>query len=179
MFEPRKTPPEKLKLVSWYMTPYAVLLVVMGLIFGHPPIMEARLTVAILVLSILVNLSAMVGLHKAPGYSALIRDLRVGINIVCNFWLIYILLPYWPEIWMLLLLVVIALSVYDSREATFLYCCAFGCLLIFVAYMKGIMIGVRMGQVFLYALTLLFVGLFINRLVDVVESQGGPSRGKP
>jgi hypothetical protein len=175
MLESHKTSPEKLKLVSRYMTPYAALLVLMGLYFGRPPKIEMWLTLGILAVSLAVNLGSMIGLEKAPAQAPLIRDLRVAINVVCNFWLIFILLPYWPEIWMLLLLVVIALSVYESRKKTFRYCCAFSCLLVFIAYLKGLTTGVRLGQVLIYAATLVCVGLFINRLIGLVEAANNPA----
>jgi hypothetical protein len=148
----------------------------MGLIFGHPNAMEARLCLGILVVSIVVNLGAMVGLEKIPVQASLIRDLRVAINVICNLWLIYILLPYWPAIWMLLLLMIIALAIYDSREAALFYCCAFSGLLIFIAYLKGMTQGIRLGQTLMNAVTLVFVGLFINRLVGVLQAEGDSDR---
>jgi len=166
-----KALPEKMKMVSFSMTPYAVGLVLMGLIFGYPRATEAHWCIGILVVSILVNLGAIVGLEKIPLRSSLIRDIRVGINTICNFWLIAILLPYWPEIWMLLLLMVIALAVYDSWEATLSYCCVFGGILILIAYLKGMARGIHLGQTLIHAATLIVIGLFINRLVNVIQSE--------
>lgn len=166
-----KALPEKMKMVSFSMTPYAVGLVLMGLIFGYPTAAHAHWSIGILIVSILVNLGAIVGLEKIPLRSSLIRDLRVGINTVCNFWLIALLLPYWPEIWMLLLLMVIALAVYDSWEATLSYCCAFSAMLILIAYLKGMATGLALGKTLIHAVTLIVIGLFINRLVDVIQSE--------
>lgn len=169
-----KALPEKLRVVSFSMTPYAVALVVMGLIFGSPNTTEARLSIGLLIVSIVVNLGAILGLEKIPVRSSLIRDVRVGLNVVCNFWLIYILLPYWPDIWMLILLMVIALGVYDSRKATLFYCCAFSGLLIFIAYLKKMLNGVHLGETLIHVGTLLFIGPFINRLVGVLQGEGKP-----
>jgi hypothetical protein len=180
MFEHRPTPTDRLKLVGQYLTPYAALLVIMGLVFGHPPKFEAALAAGIFVISMIVNIGALVGLEKQPAKSTLIRDIRIGINIVCNFWLIYLLLPYWSEIWMLWLLVVIALAIYDAPETTIFYSYAFACLLIMIAYLRDLTYGMPLGLVLMDVATLVFIGTFVSQLLHAIEpSEPGSAKRLP
>jgi hypothetical protein len=161
--------PEKMLLISRLMTPFAVFLVLMGLVFGHPPLAESRWAIGILAVTVLVNFSSMIRVGQDHRQAQMIRRLRMAINVICDFWLMWILLPYWPEAWLLLLLMVVAQGVYGTRRTTLLWSCGCAVALFVIASMRGMTNVFWMAEAMIYGVTYIFISLFVNRLVHLVK----------
>lgn len=161
---------EIMKLVFRFMAPFAVALVLLGVVFGRPGPRASIAAVSIVFLTAVANLGFVKVLDKFPERAVQIRKARVGFNYAFNLCLIYLLLPYWHPIWMLLLLTMIAVGIYEDQEATFTHAALFTAMLFYVASRRQLLQGVFIGEVGTYCLTLWVVGLFVNRLA-VIESR--------
>lgn len=166
--------PEKMLLVSRLMTPFAAFLVLMGLVFGHPPVVESRWVIGILAITVFVNFSSMIRVGQDRRQAPMLRKLRMAVNVVSDLWLIWILLPYWPEAWLLLLLMVVAQGVYGTRRTTLLW--GFGCAvaLFVIAAMRRMTNVFWMAEAMIYGVTYIFISLFVNRLVFLLKEGALP-----
>ena len=167
MIEDQKKNVAVMKLVMLFMTPFAVGLVLMGLAFGRPGPEISALAVAIVLATSLGNLYAVHLLSRYPSRALVIRNARVGFNYAFNLWLIFILLPTWKPIWMLFLLTIIAVAVYEDRQATVVHAALFTFMLFYAAFKLDLLKGVFFGELAMEAATIWFVGLFLNRLTEI------------
>lgn len=157
-------------LISWYLTPLAILLVLLGVIAGDPDSVTGGLCIMIVLMSSLMNVASVILMKQSPAQVIKIRNLRVGLNYVANFFLLYLLLPLWPEIWLLILLMTIGTAIYSSFGGTFIHCLVFSAVLISISYFLGEMTGIKVWQTGMHCLVLLFIGPFINRLTALCKA---------
>jgi hypothetical protein len=150
----------------------------MGLFFGRPESNIVHWAIAIITITAFINFMSAALIKRYPSKASLIRNWRVSINYSFNVWLIYMLFPYWSEIWMLLLLMVITVAIYDSLEATCIYCFGFGFVLLYIAYLQNQFAGLQLGQTLMHVATLALMGPFINRLVHLSRASGAAERQK-
>lgn len=162
---------ETMKLVIWFMTPFAVFLVGMGVFFGHPETAVARFAIGIVFFTCWGNLASLYLLDRFPSRAIAIRNGRVVFNYLFNLGLIYLLLPYWRPIWILLLLTILAVAVYETRESTIVHAALFTFMLFFVAFLHGLVHGKLLGELIQYAATIWFAGLFVNKLATMPASR--------
>jgi hypothetical protein len=162
-------------LISWYMTPFAILLVFLGVYYGKPEGTNAMFAIAIVLSSALMNVTSVLLMQQSPERMVVYRNFRVVLNYVANFILLCLLIPVWPEVWMLMLLMAIATAIYGSLQSTYIHCIAFGALLFGISYLTGELGGIKTGQTLMHVLALFFLAPFINRLVEHYkpESTGG------
>lgn len=154
-------------LVSWYMTPLAILLVFSGVIFGHPDTLSGGIAMAIVIFSSLMNVVSVILMQQSPEKVIGIRNLRVALNYLANLFLIYLLLPCWPDIWLLVFLMAIATAIYDSFQSTVVHCVCFSLFLFGIGYLTGELEGIKLWQTVMHSVTMIIFGLFVNKLIHL------------
>jgi hypothetical protein len=146
------------------MTPLAIALVLSGVFFGDLDSMNGWFAVIIVTLSAVMNVTSVILMKQNPELVLRIRNLRVGLNYLANFFLLYLLLPVWPDVWLLILLMAIATAIYHSLESTYIHCVVYSCALIGIAMLTGQLEGIKTWQTFIHCVTICVFGPFINRL---------------
>jgi hypothetical protein len=153
------------------MTPFATFLVLAGVIFGGPPRQAAGLALALVAATAGFNAYSVRWAANKPEKFLDIRNLRIVLNHSFNVWLIWLLLPHWPPIWMLFLLTMIAVGTYEERDATITHGILLAGLLALVAFLRGVTGSHAWAGVATQGATLVFAGLFCNRLVAQTRSE--------
>jgi hypothetical protein len=151
-------------MIDVYLTPYAIVLVVMGAVSsGLHRATEAAL--GIVVFTSLANAAFMVWMRRRPSKAVLIRHLRIGFNYCFNIILLYLLWPYWRPIWMLFLLSIVAIGIFEDRRSTASTAGMFTVIILFVHHLRG---GDQSWsaqcEVIMFLVTIWTAGLLINRL---------------
>lgn len=154
-----------MRLINRFMTPFATGLVLAGLAFGSADRRSSALAAVLVAVTAGFNAVSVHLAARNPARFLEIRNLRVVFNHTFNVWLVWILAPHWPPIWMLFLLTMIAVGTYESREATLAHGVLLGGLLGLVCHFRGIAGTLAWAQIWTQAATLVFAGLFTNRLV--------------
>lgn len=162
---------ETMRLVNRFMTPFATFLVLAGVVFGAPPREHAALALALVAATSAFNAYSVRWAAKNPEKFMDIRNLRIVLNHSFNVWLIWILLPHWPQIWILFLLTMIAVGTYEGRDAAISHGVLLAGLLALVAYFRGVAGAQAWAAVATQGATLVFAGLFCNRLVAQARSE--------
>ena len=165
MIQDHRRAMDALRIVNWFMTPFALVLVMMGIYFGKPDLGSMRLAVVIVMFTCWANVASLYVLEKHPSRMELIRKTRVVANYLFNLGLLYLLLPVWKPIWMLLLLTILAVAIYETREGTIVHAALFTFMLLFVGSLRGMLKGAVLGELIMYAATIWFAGLFVNALI--------------
>lgn len=160
-----------MRLVNLFMTPFAACLVLAALVFGSPGPRSAALAAALVAASATFNVFSMRLAARNPERFMDIRNLRVVVNHTVNIWLIWILVAHWRPIWLLFLLTMIAVGTYEGWETTLAHGVLLGGLLGLVCHFRGI-VGMRAwAEIWSEAATLIFAGLFVNRLSAQIRSR--------
>ncbi len=156
---------ETMRLVNRFMTPFATALVLAGVFFGDLGTNQSAMALALAGVTAAFNAYSIKWAAKSPEKFLEIRNLRVVFNHTLNVWLIWLLLPHWPPIWMLFLLTMIAVGTYEGRDAVISHGVLLAGLLLLVAYLRGVDGARAWAAVSAEGATLIFAGLFCNRLV--------------
>ncbi len=156
---------ETMRLVNRYMTPFATVLVLAGVFFGGPSSGHSGLALALVAATAGFNAYSVRLAARVPERFLEIRNIRVVFNHTLNVWLVWLLLPHWPPIWMLFLLTIIAVATYEGRDAVISHGVLLAGLLLLVAYLRGLDGVQAWAAVGAQGATLIFAGLFLNRLV--------------
>ena len=160
---------EVMNRVIRFLTPFAILLVLVGDIFADPSPRALQLSIAIVLVTTLGNVAASIYMNRNPKEYLLIRKTRVAVNYAFNIALIYLMLPYWTPIWMLFLLTIIAVGVYENRETTVIHATLFTVVLFMIAFQRGLLNGNFTYELAAYAIAIWFVGLFVNGLAGAAH----------
>lgn len=162
---------ETMRLVNRFMTPYAVFLVLSGAVMAVNSERVVWMALAIAAVTSLLNMATLRLAAARPERLPKIRTVRLVANHFLNVWLIWLLLPYWPPIWMLFLLTMIAVGTYEGWRETIEQAALLGGLLAVVSYLRGVTGKTDWGIVGMQIATLACVGLFTNRLISQVRAE--------
>lgn len=106
---------EKVNVINLYLTPFAIILVLMAIIFSQPTGWALYGSLILLIVSLFNNLFSPSIIRNIPEA----KMLRMISNVVVNVMIVYFLIGYWGPIWYLFLLTPIATAVYSTRKKTF------------------------------------------------------------
>lgn len=154
---------ERSALVSRYATPFAIVLVAMGLLFSQPRGDVWRACLYLLASGIGLNLMMHAYFKKGFATPALIWT-RLAMNVVINSLLVYFLGNYWGPTWLLLALTPIATAIYGTRESTLKWAIGIAALLLAIHYVRGGGGPLYWGEQAANALFIVFVSLLINAM---------------
>ncbi|MBI5208437.1 MAG: hypothetical protein HY927_00525 [Elusimicrobia bacterium] len=152
-------------LVNRYMTPFAAILVLSGAALSPVPMKASAAACAILVLTWVMNNATHRLVARYPEKMTAIRDGRVVANYIIDLGLIWLFMPYWPSIWLLFLLTIIAIGAYEEKRTVIQHAALLTAMLFIVSYARGVGSLTHWGDVGVRCATLWFTGLFTNRLV--------------
>lgn len=152
-------------LVNRYMTPFAALLVLCAAFLSRAPRKSAAAAVAILAVASAMNFATQRLIARLPERAVLVRNTRVVANYVLDLALIWLFLPYWPMIWMLFLLTMVAVGAYEEKRTLIQHAALLTVMLVLVSYGRGAAGLEAWGEVGARVATLWVAGLFTNRLV--------------
>ena len=105
------------RIVNRYAMPFAVILVLLGVVLGGPVGNSGYICIALLVCTAVFNIWSPQYIATCPDPSTFIK-VRLWINLICNAVLVWILGSVWSPCWLLLALSPLAGGVYGSRSRT-------------------------------------------------------------
>ncbi|MBI4678685.1 MAG: hypothetical protein HY748_13990 [Elusimicrobia bacterium] len=156
-------------LVNRYMTPFAALLVLSAAFLSSTPGKVSAAAVLILAVAWAMNFATPRFIARFPERTEVIRNARVVVNYVFDLALIWIFLPYWPSIWLLFLLTIIAVGAYEDKKTVVQHAVLLTAMLCIVSFGRGACTLAQWGDVGVRAAALWFTGLFTNRLVASLQ----------
>lgn len=158
---------KKIRIVSQYLTPLAVILVIFSIIFSKPVSWALYSSLILLGMSFINNLIIPVFIKTVP----LLKNVRIALNVIINTLLIFILGRYWPPLWYLLLLTPVATAVYSNRRNTLLVSISISVLLIGIYLVQGVTSIEHWGHILSRVVLIIFLSLLINSLVEGKNDQ--------
>lgn len=153
-------------LVSRYATPFAILLVVLGIVLASPAKMPRDISIGLLAFSILFNVVAVNAIRKLAETMPWIKKMRMLINLAVNVILVYELGPFWPPMWLLLALTPIATAIYEGPTQTLMVSASTSALIIGIHLTRGGGSPQEWGQTLSYAAFIILLSLLINELTQ-------------
>ena len=153
-------------LVNRYATPFAILLVVLGIILSSPAKTARDISIALLLFSIAFNVGAVKIIRRMGETMPWIKKLRMLVNLAVNVVMVYELGPFWPPMWLLLVLTPIATAIYEGPIQTLLASTGTSALLIGIYLLRGGVSPHEWGQTISYAAFIILLSLLINELTQ-------------
>lgn len=153
-------------LVSRYATPFAILVVLLGIVLSSPLGSVRNLSIGLLLFSIAFNMVAVRIIHRLSDASPWIKRLRMMVNLSVNVLLVYLLGPYWPPMWLLLALTPIATAIYEGPSQTLLSSSGVAGLILGIHVLRGGNSPHEWGQTLSYAAFIILLSLLINELTQ-------------
>jgi hypothetical protein len=156
--------------IHTYLTPYAIFLVAMAAVATG----LNAVTLAALVMVILTWIGNVLFvnyyLKRFPGKTGLIRMIRIGFNYAFNIFIVWLLWPLWPPIWMLLLLSICTIAIFEDRRTTAITAALFTSVLITIQISHGDYLWPSMCELITRIITVWVAGMLINRLLHGIEA---------
>ena len=150
-------------LINRYLTFYAVVLILLGVAAeGKTPV--SGLALGILAVTTAGNWILTTMMRRKASQIVLIRNVRIAFNYLFNIPLVYLLWPSWPPVWMLLMLSMVNVAIFEDIKTTAGTAGLFTIVLAYVHYMRGDHTAPQLLQTAVYAVTLWTAGLLINRI---------------
>jgi hypothetical protein len=135
---PAKDSHRQASLVTWYMSPIALLLVVLGIVFGELEGRDQLMCIGLFIYSAFVNLvfPRFLAEQKAEKRSQDINS-RLVQNLAINTALVYFLWPRFQPMWLILSLTPFATAVYGTLKRTLIVAGLTGGLLFLLHGLRG------------------------------------------
>lgn len=156
-----------MQLFTIYLTPFAIMLVSMGIIFGKIEWFLSVIIATLLTVTTIFNIITLLYAKKFPKKIYLIQRLRLGLNYIFNIALVYLMTPFWSPIWLMFLLTMIPLSLIESRQNTLLHTSIMSLVLLAVYFMHDMLQGIHLGEFIVYVLFLNMISVFVNQLIEL------------
>ncbi|HRY29260.1 MAG TPA: hypothetical protein P5079_04390 [Elusimicrobiota bacterium] len=154
----------RVQVVNRYATPFAILLVALA-IFLPSPIRSVRIIgLSLLAFSILFNLVTVGLIRRRPEILPRLKKLRLYTNLAVNVVLVYELSPYWPPIWLLLVLTPIATAIYASARQSLMTSLLIAFLIMGIHLVHGGGGLMEWGQTLSRAAFVVLLSLLLNEL---------------
>jgi hypothetical protein len=158
----RKPDFESVSIINAYLTPLAIILVLLAVVFSKPYGTVLYWSIALLGAGLVNNLvTASFLKDKQP-----LLYFRMCLNILINIILVYLLIGYWGPIWFLLLTTPIATAVYSTRIRTLFTSLAMSLVLVLIYAVRGVSSAQAWGQAASRIVLIVILSLFINSLVS-------------
>ena len=156
-------------LVNKYSTPFAILLISLGIIVSQPQGIIKIVSVGLLFLGIIVNMTTLSFLKRNTGVGPWFLEFRLGTNLGINIVIVYLLGAYWPPIWLLLALTPLATAIYSTRARTLRVAVGVSLLLLAIHATRHIQSPMEWGQQIAYAAFILLLSPMINELARLAK----------
>lgn len=175
--EPTQRDVQLIVLVSRYATPFAVLLVLLGLFLASPSRTTQLWSMALMVFGFGFNLFAVWAIKRNPRTAGALKTARMLVNLGVNLLLVYLLGPFWPPMWLLLALTPIATAIYEGPKQTLLASLGASAAILGIQLLHGGTSPLQWGQVAAYAAFIVLMCLLINELTQASYPHHPQDRG--
>jgi hypothetical protein len=155
-----------LVLVGRFATPFAIMLVSLGIIFSQPPVAQRNLSVMLLVFSVIFNLLGAGVIRRLSEGRPWVKKARMLVNLAVNVVLVHQLGPFWPPMWLLLALTPIATAIYEGPSQTLIVSAGTSALILGIHLLRGASTPYEWGQTLSYAVFIVLMSLLINELTQ-------------
>ncbi|MBI4056824.1 MAG: hypothetical protein HY399_04670 [Elusimicrobia bacterium] len=162
---------EFFKALNLYFTPFAISLIVLGLII-LPEIPKnifygSMITIA---LTLLFNMGASSYVYNHPETWQKTGYIRMWINLVLNAVFYWMLAPYWEPVWLLLALGPIAMALYGDEDKTAWAVGVVAVILLVHRFLKETSSPLLWGESITQIGFILLLSLFIHRIGRIVKN---------
>lgn len=152
------------RIINWYLTPFALLIVALSAAASglHR---ATELAIGIAVITGIMNPVFIKLMQRYPAKTALIRNTRIAFNYFCNIGIVALLWPFWKPVWILLLLSISAIGIFEDRQTTAVTAAMFTLVLAVIHFLRGVPTLPAAMETLVYCASLWTAGLLINHLV--------------
>jgi len=158
------------RIINRHLTPYAIFLVVMAALASglHK---ATEISLGIVVFTGIGNVVFINLMHRRPAKLAVIRNVRIAFNYFFNIVIVGLLWPYWPPIWLLLLLSISTIAIFEDRKNTVATAVLFTMVMFLILYVRG---GgyenwISACEMLAYIVSILTASLLINSLAHEIQ----------
>jgi len=106
-------------ILNYYFTPFAVILILLGLLFSQPDPAVTYASFGVLAAAFAANFWLGRNMYRFLRWSRHIRALTVWLNLAVSAVLFYMLVPYWAPMWLLFLTAPAASAMYMKKSQVF------------------------------------------------------------
>lgn len=156
---------ERALLVNRYAMPFAVLTVCLAIVLGGGEGWTGKLSIGLLIFGSVFNVASGRYLSAATASSRGFIRTRMGVNLLCNALIVWMLGGYWTPAWLLLALTPLASAIYASRKETFILSVGVSVFLLLRYAILGPGTPLEWGEQFIYGLFIVLSSSMINELV--------------
>jgi hypothetical protein len=172
---PGQNKAELVVLVNRYFTPFALLLVGMGLALSQPKAWIAYSCVGILIFSFAFNQGTAFLVRASGSVSWQMAFIRLYTNLAVNVVLVYLLGGFWEPIWLLFVLTPVATALYGERRQVLSVAGGVAGLLLVTHGLRQLNAPVDWGKPLVEAIFILFLSLFVHDLSRYVRGSANPA----
>jgi hypothetical protein len=155
-----------MQMLNRYFAPFALILIISDFIFGEPDPFEFKMSLGILVLSIIVNWWLSRNLYRFSGWTQRIRVLQVWLNYIWAvplFWLS----PLWGPMWLLFVMAPATAAVLMSKWQTLGISLVSALTMLAIYYDRGVFQSPAYGGMVIdHAVFIVIFSLFIHTLAQ-------------
>lgn len=156
--------------INSFLTPYAVFLVVMAAVSAGLNV-ATKTALAIVIFTGIGNVVVVNIMRRNPTKLKLLYYTRLSVNYFFNICIVGLLWVAWPPIWMLLLLSICTVAIFEDRKTTVIIASLFTIVLSFVQFARGEYTWSSSCELIARIVTIWTAGLLINRLVRSIPSE--------
>ena len=156
-----------MQMLNRYFTPFALILILSAIYFSQPDPRDYKLSLLILLSSILINWWLSKNVYRIPSLARHIRKIQVWINFIWAIPLFYLLQPYWGPMWLLFVMAPVTAALYFTFWQTFSTATFVSSTMLAIYWKRGVFDGgPDAGMVFVEAAFIVIFSLFVHGLAQ-------------
>ena len=155
-----------MQMLNRYFTPFALILILSAIYYSEPEPQDAKMSLGILGLSILVNWWLAAHAYRYIRWAGLMKSLQVIMNFLWSVPLVYLLVPYWAPMWLLFVMPPVTAALTLSRAATTVSAGTCAATLLAVYSLRNPLEGPALGMACVHAAFIVIFALFVHALAQ-------------
>lgn len=162
-----------MQMLNRYFSPFALTLILSAIYFyepesaGAPLPFNIKLSLIILAVSTLVNWWLSANTYRFIHWARQMRVLQVWLNFIWSAPLVYLLVPYWGPMWLLLVMSPVTAALYMSWWPTLGMSLISSATMLGIYYLQGMAPeGAALGMACVHALFIVIFSLFVHGLAQ-------------
>jgi hypothetical protein len=169
-----RDPKATLAIVHRYFTPFALALVAVALIVSRPAGFYAIVAFGVLAFSAVFNWVTR-RWAEDPAHAIRMREMRLGVNLAVNSFLVFLLISFWRPIWLLYVLTPVATGVYETRTRTAQMGGALAVLLVWAYWVNQMRSPADWAEALVHGAFIVFLSLFVNQVASPFAASAAES----
>lgn len=156
-----------MQMLNRYFTPFALILILSAIYFSQPDPRDYKISLAILLASILINWWLSKNMYRIPILARNIRKIQVWLNYLWAVPLFYLLQPYWGPMWLLFVMAPVTAALYFRFWQTLATSVVISSTMLTIYYYRGVFDGgPAAGMACVEACFIIIFSLFIHGLAQ-------------